>query len=347
MRILIISAVTLLLYAIAATLYRPAITRADLGLSQRDELLCNKPKLPIYSQERYSMIQAASDYIPFAVATLNAYGAQQTNEIMTGFTVSKHSPDWIWTKKIDYGNGLAFDLYRQEGNDTLTILTVFRGTETFDKSDWIANFSWLLAWLPIETQYDIARRAFERDVRSLAKQSRRGRKISFIAAGHSLGGGLAQHIAYSYPCVGAVVFNSSFVTNRYRLERPFDNAPVVHLFEDGDVLTRLRRLLLGESDTNYYRHYRLNAVGENDDGSILQHSMLDLATGMARQVLRCQQSETNCVVSRADTRIRKLYCTSEFAQIERTTAAICARNTSDEDVRRLSRQSSMDQGLSK
>src|SRR4051795_7442395 len=58
------------------------------------------------------------------------------------------------------------------------------------------------------------------------------------------GGGIAQHIAYGFPCASAVVFVTSFVTNTYYYEQPYEPV-IVHLHDRGDELTKLRRTLWG------------------------------------------------------------------------------------------------------
>ncbi len=291
----------IVLGAVIVTHVRPKVARASLAIAADETRRCEAPKLPIYPKAGYQRRVAANDYLGYAVASLNVY----SDGAPKGLTLDKHSPEWRQVGTWDRA-GLAFRVYHREEADRLTVLTVLRGTENLDVADWIANASWLLAWLPIETQYDEARLVFQA-TRKQAYEAAKGRKVGFITAGHSLGGGLAKHIALSYPCVSAAVFNSSIVSNRFRLAEPFDNAVIVHTFEDMDELTRLQRMFFVDPETETYRHYKQDAV---NDRAEFQHSMTGLTVGMARQVLQCQARRAECPVPANDTRARQLYCQS-------------------------------------
>ncbi len=284
----------------AAAMMRPKVTRAELGITGDETQRCEAPKLQIYPKTAYQRRVAANDYLAFAVASLNAYadGAPR------GVTLDKHSPEWKQVGTWDKG-GLAFRVYHREEADRLTVMTVMRGTELLDYSDWAANLSWLLSWAPIQTEYDEARLVYQA-TRKQAYEAAKGRKVSFILTGHSLGGGLARHLAAAYPCSAAAVFNSSIVDQRFRLAEPYDSM-VVHTFEDLDQLTRLQRLFFIDKETETYRHYRQDAVNDRVE---FQHSITGLTVGMARQVLRCQEKRAECPVPATDARARSLYCQS-------------------------------------
>src|SRR4051794_17343986 len=81
--------------------------------------------------------------------------------------------------------------------------------------------------------YDTARSEF-RAIRAFVKERLGERDVSYITTGHSLGGGIAQHIAYGFPCVSAVVFDTFFVTNTYYYEQPYEPV-IVHLHDLGRV----------------------------------------------------------------------------------------------------------------
>ncbi|HRD76342.1 MAG TPA: hypothetical protein PK264_10425 [Hyphomicrobiaceae bacterium] len=293
-------ALVALLYGVA--LLRPKLTMAELGIDAADAARCEAPQLPVYVRPGYDRRVAANDYLPYAIAALNVYPDGRPK----GFTLDKHSPEW---RKIDTrtpSSSLAMDVYHRDTPARLEVLVAFRGTQSLDASDWLANMSWALAWAPIATRYDEARAEF-REVRKAAFKTAGTKKVAFIAAGHSLGGGLAQHIAYAYPCVSAAIFNSSFVTNQFRLAEPNTKAQIIHVFEDLDELTRLRRLLFIDKESETYKHYRQDAVNDRVE---FQHSMVGLGVGMARQVLRCQEKRAECPVPASETRVRSLYCSS-------------------------------------
>ncbi len=289
------------LVGVVLTHVRPKVARTALAIAADETTRCEAPKLPLYPKATYQRRVAANEFLGYAVASMNVYkdGAPK------GFSLDKHSPEWRQVGTWDKA-GLAFNVFHRDEPGRLTVLTVLRGTESLDTADWLANFSWLLAWLPIDTQYDEARLIFQA-TRKQAYEAAKGRKVSFITSGHSLGGGLAKHIAFSYPCVSAAVFNSSIISNRFRLAEPYDGAIVVHTFEDKDELNRLQNLFFVEAESDTYKHYKQDAVKDRVE---FQHTMTGLAVGMARQVLRCQEKRAECPVPVSDARARRLYCES-------------------------------------
>lgn len=297
---LLVAVVVLFGAGYVAAEMRPKVARASLAIASDEAQRCEAPKLQIYPKNQYQRRVAANDYLAYAVASLNAYPDGEPK----GFSLDKHSPEWKRVGTWD-NNDLGFRVYHRDEPGRLTVLTVMRGTNGLEWADWAANLSWLLAWAPFETKYDEARLVFQA-TRKQAYESANGRKVSFIIAGHSLGGGLARHLAAAYPCAAAAVFNSSIVENRYRLAEPYDPL-IVHTFEDLDQLTRLQRLFFVDKETDTYKHYRQDAVSNRQE---FQHSMTGLAVGMARQVLACQERRAECPVPPTDVRARNLYCNS-------------------------------------
>lgn len=291
----------LLAASILLGLPRPAITRADLGIAP-DEIggRCRTTALTVYDDATAERPISANDYLPFAIASLNAYDMGEP----MGFRLSVHSPEWQRIRTVNRPSGLRFDLYHKREPGLLTVVLAYSGSQAFDIGDWHANLAWFTAWLPIPNEYDDARETF-RAIRSEAYAAANGDAVTFFATGHSLGGGLAQHIAYAFPCVSAPIFNSSFVVLKYRLAEPFTGVPIVHVYEDFEPVTRLRRLLFVDRATQFYRHYRVKAV----DMSEFTHSITGLAVGIARNVVHCQARET-CMVPQSDERARRLYCST-------------------------------------
>ena len=120
---------------------------------------------------------------------------------------------------------------------------VFRGTVATSFDDWIANFHWFHQLTPIYDYYDQARDNIAGIVDKAERQGCAGR---ILAVGHSLGGGLAQHVAYAHPGISTVyAFDPSFVIGtrdfsllelpKYEKGRYFD-----YVYEHGEILAFLR-----------------------------------------------------------------------------------------------------------
>jgi Lipase (class 3) len=112
------------------------------------------------------------------------------------------------------------------------VAVIFRGTEFFSWRDWMSNFrwfSWLLRFLPTYSdQYTVVARETGKEVLdNFKKRIEDGRDhykdVRIVTTGHSLGGGLAQHLAYSLPLIQASDGNLlPRVSNVYA----FDPSPV-------------------------------------------------------------------------------------------------------------------------
>jgi len=134
--------------------------------------------------------------------------------------------------------------------------------------------------------------------------------VAYVATGHSLGGGLAQHVAAGFPCVDAGVFDASFVKNTFVYAQPFEQSITIHIYDKHDELTNLRhRLGLAEHDSSTYRWYPIELV-PCPPGKLC-HAMNPFVIGMARLVLDCQIIRTKeCTIPGADTRAQGIYCPS-------------------------------------
>lgn len=164
---------------------------------------------------------------------------------------------------------LAVGLYVEVWEKSATppvIAVVFRGTEFTSLKDWVSNLRWFLWFVPgHEDQYTlVSKRVGQELVDRLAERRLAGGRdavaaVSVVATGHSLGGGLAQHLAYSLPpkaSDGAPVprvsnvyaFDPSPVTGWYSVdsERREPNADALwidRVFEHGEILAYLRLAL--------------------------------------------------------------------------------------------------------
>lgn len=299
---------------------------ADYGVKSSDINSCVQtqivdlpkkyPPPGVYDQE-----EVANIYLQYAVAAFNAYKSTLKDGVFydedlrrTRFVFGDVFTEWSAATRIERPGGLSLDYYfGSHDPEVFKILIAFRGTQFDSLGDWYANLSWLTQLIPVRNQYDYARESVAEIVKR-AKAVANGRKITVLTTGHSLGGGLAEHVAYAFPCTSAIVFDSSFVVNKYRLAEPFD-AQVVHIFDRQDELTFLRRLFLSDTETPSYRRYPLDLVPPK----MLQHRSEPLGVGMARMVAQCQTDESRTDppgCRKSDTRARRLYCISGYAEKE-------------------------------
>lgn len=111
--------------------------------------------------------------------------------------------------------GMVYDVWVQArpGTRPLAVL-VFRGTNYLEFADWVANTRPVTNWPGLWDQYEQARALTPAVVARL--DSAYGGRARIMAAGHSLGGGLAQHAGYTCPRIEKVfAFNSSPLTGYF------------------------------------------------------------------------------------------------------------------------------------
>lgn len=116
---------------------------------------------------------------------------------------------WVPSCEDDVGLFLRVFERTVDGKDEVVI--AFRGTWGF--KDWLyGNAHWLTRFLPMEDQYSRARAVAIKVFQHYFQRS--GEPVRFFTTGHSLGGGLAQHILYVNPkrVIQAVAFDPSSVT---------------------------------------------------------------------------------------------------------------------------------------
>lgn len=192
------------------------------------------------------------------------------------------------------------------------IVVVFEGTNFAELPDWTANLRWFLRFIPgFEDQYTLTAKkvAEEFYVRIISTPSSydldpnvdtlhhpSGDPIRIVSAGHSLGGGLAQHFAYTFrqvpstakgPRVAEVfAFDPSPVTGWFSSADPprAHNAyqlRINRIFEHGEVLAYIR--LFTSRLSSYTEHpsvweYRYNF--DSRANIVRNHSMRSLACGL-------------------------------------------------------------------
>jgi hypothetical protein len=278
------------------------VDRASLGIFPAEEKTACARTIPKFYSTYVSEV-AANDHLLYGIASYEAYGDPK----LKFFLVDKYEKAF---SRLASGEreGLHYDAYIRE-TGIPTVLVAFRGTVSTSWRDWFANFSWFTGVIPIENEYAVARQVFA-SIREQVKSRSGDRPVSYVATGHSLGGGLAQHVAAGFPCVDAVVFDASFVTNTFVYANPFEQSITIHLYDKDDELTKLRHKLgLAEHDSSTYRWYPIKLVPCGPGQ--LCHPMNPFVIGMARAAVECQIARTkDCWIPSADTRAQDIYCPS-------------------------------------
>jgi pimeloyl-ACP methyl ester carboxylesterase len=235
----------------------------------------------------------------YGIASNEAYGDPN----LEYFRVEKYDRAFLKLASGDKG-GIHFDAYIREAGIP-SVVVAFRGTRLWEWRDWVANFSWFTGVLPIDSEYAAAREVFM-DIRQQATTRFGSKPNSYVTTGHSLGGGLALHVAAGFPCVDAVVFDSSFVTNAFLFSDPFPGGTTIHIYDKDDELTKFRNLAFTETDTQTYRWYPIKLVPCKDR---LCHAATPFVIGMARAAVECQLSRSaDCLIPQSDTRAQDIYC---------------------------------------
>lgn len=192
------------------------------------------------------------------------------------------------------------------------IVVVFEGTNFKEMPDWTANLRWFLRFIPgFEDQYTITARLvaqefhdrlrarpdrYRLDPNDATLRSASGAPIRIVSTGHSLGGGLAQHFAYTFrqapasargPRVAEVfAFDPSPVTGWFTADDPprSHNARdlrINRIYEHGEVLAYVR--LVTSRLATSREHPAIWEFRYNFDAQaniIRNHSIRSLACGL-------------------------------------------------------------------
>lgn len=184
--------------------------------------------------------------------------------------------------------GLYYHVWRREVPDAVEVVVVFRGTR--ELKDWYyGNMRWFTRLITSDDQYSRARRYSREVLEYFRSGDGRRKQLRFAAAGHSLGGGLAQAVLYDQPQVylQAYAFSSSPVTGY--MDQPIENrmagcscnaklgaeARIYRFYESDEILSHLRFVV--KMFLTPDRHIHEVRFGFADGNIISQHSMPSLA----------------------------------------------------------------------
>jgi hypothetical protein len=199
--------------------------------------------------------------------------------------------------------GLEVHVWVKQHRGCETVVA-FRGTDLEQPGDWLSNFRWFNWMLPIKDQYD----QVGEHIGDIIKKGCKGRAL--VATGHSLGGGLAQHAAYSEKKFKYVyAFDPSPVTgldiprlDYFYKERKLG---IDRIHERGEILATPRFFIEGFINPRpCYPFTRLVTFNEITSGSpIAQHSMTDLTAGLQQRARGGKASAASGLKQAADCQV--------------------------------------------
>lgn len=296
-----------------------------LSQSNEDVLIREDGELIKYDSVEYFRQPAGVErfkYFDEAAAfceVVYADNEQHTAQVINKNGKIKHWPGWVQIDAnqfaqrpklqsgwLNFDKDLKIQVWVNQKDKQAMI--VFRGTTS--ARDWFTNLRWLtvvpfralarlfgvnrMGWLrqffpQINDHYDIAKRYVPKLACGLEQKYGR---IEISAAGHSLGGGLAQLAAYSSQSIKTVfAFNPSPVAGYFcvpRVER-IKNQKGVYIaraYEKGEVLAFARLLvrpfkrlvtIFGSRDGLEIEELRFNFVA---DDTLTEHKMAPLRIGL-------------------------------------------------------------------
>lgn len=222
-----------------------------------------------------------------------------------------NTPGWQrWTnfpseETIAHAEDTGLYVEVMQNKDRIAI--VFRGTEFTSWRDWKSNLRWfrIAHLLPfVKDQYTVTAETIGKEFVD-AVIEKQLQECRIIATGHSLGGGLAQHLAYSLPStntksgeyvrVGKVyAFDPSPVTGWSTAgPRKHDNVKGLNIdraFEHGEALAYIRLLISyiypPPALEPSVREIRFNVVETSNP--FKNHSMRLLAVALMRESLEAK-----------------------------------------------------------
>jgi pimeloyl-ACP methyl ester carboxylesterase len=244
--------------------------------------ITNEPQILKYANE----IKGAADYSQ----RLNAPGWQRWTNFPSEATIAQAEDTGLYVEIM-------------QNRDRIAI--VFRGTEFTSWRDWKSNLRWFRVahLLPfVKDQYTVIAETVGKEFVD-AVIEKQLQECEIIVTGHSLGGGLAQHLAYSLPSKEAetkkpirvakvCTFDPSPVTG-WSTAGPskHDNAKDLHIdraFEHGEALAYIRLLISYVYPPPAYnpsvREIRFNVVKTTNP--FRNHSMRLLAVALMREALK-------------------------------------------------------------
>lgn len=219
----------------------------------------------------------AGYYVPYALLSVRAYGGDDadkgkrwhdmlkevdSNNVPLRGRIKSWMDSWKWVhkgfaedvlpcseKRIEEGRchtpvgGIAVHTFVHKSCSEVVV--AFRGTNFEEVNDWITNFRWFTRLLPIYDQYEQVQDFSAEIVEIMREQCPKQKSLRLTAVGHSLGGGLAQQMAYASAEVQRVfAYDPSFVTGYYDVDskarEKLNHLEVDRVYEHGEFLAYFR-----------------------------------------------------------------------------------------------------------
>ncbi len=250
------------------------------------------------NQASYNSEIVASGLGVFAAMSYNTYFDSEATELFDITGVKLEHPwkrlNWIngQSRIDDSDSGLQLGAYYRELDDCVIVVTCIRGTDS--KKDWSTNIDAGLGFPRKQNQYLIIDGVYD-NIRAFAEK-RFGKKVHYLAVGHSLGGGLAEHLANCFIATTSISFDPSFVT--YSARCKFKNSNKIRVYEKGEPFYKIEKFrgrFINRSRGGLIKVYNLNSIELGEKNSFRQHNMLGLAAGMLRLSLSClTENYPNC-----------------------------------------------------
>ena len=219
------------------------------------ECKCEYHKTTKHTYDKQQLKRLGKEVYKFAIMSSNAYDYQPQIKI----------PRWRRIERHETQKGFGADVYLSDSNE---LVIAFRGTDGWSPKDWFwgnLNLFWKGQYADADNLFtDIRKKHIYKTV---------------IATGHSLGGGLAMHIAIHNDNVDAFAFDPSprvFAKNKYD---NFENRIVI-ISESGEALSAVRKVFVTMKKIKP-EYYRYNFLGGN---MVKEHGIKDFAQCMYKAV---------------------------------------------------------------